>query len=130
MSALPDSTATRGGSIPNYRSGLERTVVANLKRRGHEFSYETLKLPYVIPHVYNPDLIFPNGLIVEIKGRFMKGDAAKMIAVKKAHPHLDIRFLFSNAEAKIPGQKGTYAQWCLKHGFQFCSETIPEDWLK
>lgn len=117
-------------SIPNFKSGFERTIAANLKRRKVPFKYESLKLPYVIPHTYHPDFILDNGVIVEAKGRFRPGDTAKMRAVKAAHPELDIRFCFMEAHKKIPGQKTTYAQWAERHGFPWCDGEIPEDWTK
>lgn len=131
MSVQPVNTITPGSSIPsNFKSGFERTIATNLKNRGITFEYESLKLPYVINHNYHPDFIFPNGVIVEAKGRFMKGDTAKMRAVKYQHPDLDIRFCFMAPHQKIPGQKTTYAQWAERHGFPWCDSEIPEDWTK
>ena len=84
----------------------------------------------MVHHDYNPDFIFPNGVIVEAKGRFMKGDAQKMLAVKKQHPELDIRFCFMYPHRQIPGQKNTYAQWAERNGFMWCDSTIPDEWVK
>ena len=111
------------------RSGFERTVAAQLKRAKVSFKYETLTLPYVISHVYKPDFILSNGIIIEVKGYFRPGDIAKMRAVKAAHPDLDIRFLFMDAHKKIPGQKQTHAQWAERHGFPWASEVVPDEWL-
>ena len=93
------------------------------------WGYETMKIPYSINHVYNPDFILDNGIIIEAKGRFRPGDVAKMRAVKAQHPHLDIRFVFMAAHNKIPGQKSTYAQWAERHGFPWADGVIPEEWL-
>lgn len=112
------------------RSGFERALAHQLKQAKCSFEYETMKLPYVIAHVYNPDFILDNGIIIEAKGRFMKGDTAKMKAVKAAHPDLDIRFVFMDAQKKISGQKTTHAQWAERHGFPWASERIPQEWLK
>lgn len=113
------------------RSGFERTLAASLKKRKVAFEYETLKLPYTISHSYSPDFILANGVIVEAKGHFRRGagEAAKMIAVKKAHPDLDIRIVFYDAHAKISGQKQTYAQWAERNGFVWAHEEIPDEWL-
>jgi hypothetical protein len=112
------------------RSGLERTVAAQLKRAKVKFEYETLKLPYTIKHTYHPDFMLENGVIIEVKGVFRDGDIPKMRAVKDQFPDLDIRFLFADANKKIPGQKQTHGQWAERHGFPYASEVIPEDWYK
>lgn len=116
--------------MPNYRSGFERTLATSLKARGVSFEYETLKLPYTISHTYSPDIILANGVIVEAKGRFMKGETAKMKAVKAAHLHLDLRLCFMNAHAKIPGQKQTHAEWADRNGFLWSDGVIPDDWTQ
>lgn len=113
------------------RSGFERTLAASLKKRKVKFEYETLKLPYAQYHVYKPDFVLANGVIVEAKGHFRRGagEAAKMIAVRDQHPNLDIRFVFYDAHARISGQKQTYAQWATKNGFMWAHEEIPDEWL-
>ena len=114
----------------NFRSGFERTLATQLKRSKVACEYESLKLPYVIEHVYNPDFILGNGIIIEAKGRFRtSAEPAKMKAVKQHHPDLDIRFVFMDAHQKLPGQKSTYAQWAERHGFKWASGSIPEEWL-
>lgn len=117
----------------NFKSGFERTLSTQLKRRGVCWEYETLKLPYKINHVYNPDFIVTTEsgrqIIIEAKGRFRPGDVAKMRAVKAQHPHLDIRFVFMAAHNNIPGQKGTYAKWAERHGFPWADGSIPEEWF-
>lgn len=114
------------------RSGFERTLAQSLTKRKVKFGYETLKLPYTLSHFYKPDFILDNGIIIEAKGQFRPGKAegSKMIAVRDQHPHLDIRFVFYNAHAKIGGQKQTYAQWAEKNGFIWAHEEIPDEWLK
>lgn len=112
------------------RSGWERTLAADLKKRKVAFQYETMKVPYVIHHQYNPDFILDNGIIIEAKGYFRPGDVAKMRAVKAQNPHLDIRFVFMDAQKRIPGQKQSHAAWCDRHGFPWASGCIPEEWTK
>ena len=41
-----------------------------------------------------------NGIIIETKGRFTAADRRKHLLVRKQHPHLDIRFVFENSNAK------------------------------
>ena len=114
--------------MSNFRSAFERNIAEDLKRRKVNFEYETLKLPYTISHTYHPDFILDNGIIVEAKGRFMKGDVPKMRAIKAQYPELDIRFVFYDAHGKIPGQKTTYAQWAERHGFGWADGYIPQEW--
>lgn len=115
------------------RSGLEESVCAQLKAAGIEYEYETLKLKYIRPaseHVYTPDILLPNGLIIELKGRFLPADRMKHLMVKKSNPELDIRFVFSNSNARISkASKTTYAMWCRKNGYLYADKTIPEEWI-
>ena len=116
-----------------FRSGLEERVAEQLDQLGIEYTYEKVKLKYIKPasqHVYTPDFVLANGIIVETKGRFLAPDRQKHILVKKHNPDLDIRFVFSNSNARISkASKTTYAMWCRKHGYLFADKTIPEEWL-
>jgi hypothetical protein len=116
-----------------FRSGLEERVAEQLDQLGIEYTYEKVKLKYIKPasqHVYTPDFVLANGIIVETKGRFLAPDRQKHILVKRHNPDLDIRFVFSNSNARISkASKTTYAMWCRKHGYQFADKTIPEEWL-
>lgn len=117
-----------------FRSGLEEKVADQLKKSGVEFGYETTKIKYVVPesvHTYTPDFTFPNGLIVETKGRFVAADRKKHLLIQKQCPDLDIRFVFQNSKNKISkGSKTTYADWATKHGFKYADKEIPDEWLK
>lgn len=120
--------------LHGVRSGLEDKVCQDLKNRGVEYEYESVKLRYTRPaseHTYTPDIVLPNKVILELKGRLTVQDRQKMILVKKQHSDLDIRFVFSNSRTKISkGSKTTYADWCIKNGFPYCDKIVPEDWLK
>lgn len=113
------------------RSGFERTLVMQLKKAGVRFQYESDKLPYVIEHTYIPDFKLSNGIYIEAKGKLDQQTRAKMIAVKKAHPHLDIRFVFMRGENKLSKRSNTtYLSWAEKHGFPAADGVIPDEWLK
>ena len=116
-----------------FRSGLEERIAQYLTSKGVKFSFETLKVPYVKPetkHVYSPDFILDNGIIIETKGRWLLDDRKKHLLIRKQHPNLDIRILFQNANAKISkGSKTSYADFCDKHGIPYAHRTIPEEWL-
>ena len=90
-----------------------------------EAIYESVKLPYIRPARkvnYTPDWPLPNGIIVETKGRFTAADRTKHLLVKRAHPHLDIRFIFYNNPETTKLSKASrtsVADWCRKNGYQF-----------
>lgn len=115
-----------------YRSGLEETVGKELTEAGVDYEYESIKIEWVDHKVrkYTPDFILPNGIIVETKGRFVASDRRKHLEIKKQHPEVDIRFVFSNANNKLnKGSKTTYAMWCEQKGFLWAVKSIPKEWL-
>lgn len=116
-----------------YRSGLEYKLSLYLKKNKCGYSYESIKIEWedLAYRTYTPDFILYNGIIIETKGRFLAADRRKHLAIKKQHPTLDIRFVFTNSRARLrKGAKSTYAQWCIKYGFRYYDRIIPEDWLK
>ena len=86
-----------------YRSGLEDDIAKDLKDRGVEFEYEKLKVQWQLIEnkTYTPDFKLPNGIIIESKGRFVAADRKKHLVIKRQHPFLDIRFVFSNSRSKL-----------------------------
>lgn len=116
-----------------YRSGLEETVATQLSKLGVDAQYESFKIKYRVEEdrSYTPDFILPNGVIVETKGRFVAADRKKHLLIKKQHPELDIRFVFTNSRNKISkGSKTSYADWCNKHGFIYADKEIPLEWIR
>ena len=113
------------------RSTLEKEVAAILNRLKLDYTYEEDKLPYVIEHKYIPDFRVGD-VYLECKGWFKSTDRRKMLAVKKSHPDLDIRFVFQSPYNKLSKRsKTTYAMWAEKHNFPWCaSYAIPISWLK
>lgn len=129
------STSVRQRAIAEgYRSGLEEITAEHLTSLGIPYEYEKLVIDYVDPaknRKYTPDFKLNNGIIVETKGRFLTADRQKHIQIKKQHPHLDIRFVFSNPNTKLSKlSKTTYAMWCVKNGFLYANKMIPGEWLK
>ena len=116
-----------------YRSGLELKVSEYLKERNINYGYESIKIEWedLAYRTYTPDFVLDNGIIIETKGLFTAADRRKHVAIKKQHPKLDIRFVFTNSNSKLrKGAKSTYAEWCIKKGFRYYDRIIPEDWLK
>ena len=115
-----------------YRSGLEDVISEDLKKRGVDFGYETVKIKWQLieSKTYTPDFILPNGVIIECKGRFVLDDRKKHLKVREQNPELDIRFVFSNSRNKIrKGSKTTYAMWCEKNNFLYADKRIPDEWI-
>lgn len=136
-------TAKQVGIKYGFRSGLEKRTAEALTKVGVSFAFEEEKIEYEKPArqaKYTPDFIIssrPCGtpkrvpLIVETKGRFLTADRQKHLLIKRQHPELDIRFVFSNPNQRISKQsKTTYAAWCEKHGFQYAKEVVPRSWLE
>ncbi len=126
-------TAKQAAMKHGYRSGLEERIAEQLDKLGVEYQYEEVKLKYIKPaseHIYTPDFVLPNGIIVETKGRFLMADRQKHILVRKHNPTLDIRFVFSNSNARISKtSRTTYAAWCIKNNFKYADKVIPEEWI-
>lgn len=118
-----------------YRSGFEKKVMDYLEERGVTYKYESRRVRYLIPeskHYYTPDIELPNGILVEVKGKFDPDARQKMALVLEQNPDLDIRMLFM-VDNKISKQSKTrYSDWCTKRGIKFAvskSGHIPEAWL-
>jgi len=117
-----------------YKSNSEYDAAQQLHKLKIDFEYERDKLEYVWTEnkSYTPDFFLFNGIILEVKGRFMVEDRKKHLFIKKQYPHLDIRFVFDNPYRKLyKGGRMTYADWCDKYGYKFCklNDGIPKDWL-
>lgn len=119
--------------INNYRSKFEQKVAANLRERKIKFDYETEKLPFTQPaskHIYTPDFILPNGIIVEVKGKFDNASRKKMaIVCKEYEGKKDIRMLFMRDQPLQKGAKQTYGEWCDSKGIKWAVGEVPDDWL-
>lgn len=105
---------------------FEAEVASQIKRAKAKFSYETEKIPYVLARHYIPDFIIQTKygkIYIECKGYFRPEHKAKMAAVKRQHPELDIRMLFQVYRLKD-------VKWAEKHGFKYAVKDIPKEWFK
>jgi hypothetical protein len=122
------------GVVMGYRSGLEKLNQDNLKEKGINYEYESLKIPFLEPtkrRHYTPDFFLPNGIIIETKGRFLSKDRLKHLYIKDQHPNLEIRFVFSKGSTLIyKGSKTTNAKWAEKYGFKWAEKLIPDEWIR
>lgn len=129
----PKQSASRAGFTRGHRSGLEDKAADQLKAHGVEGVYETVVIRYERPAAkcrYTPDFPLPNAIIVETKGRFLSADRQKHKWIKSQHPGLDIRFVFSNAKARLNKRSNTtYGDWCDEYGFKWADKIIPVEWI-
>ena len=114
--------------MTEFRSKFERTVWQT-SLKGSYARYEALRIPFLKVHVYKPDWVLPNGIIIEAKGNFTSFDRAKHLLVKKFHPKLDIRFVFSFDNKVHKSSATRYSDWCDKHGFKYAFKTVPHEWI-
>lgn len=123
----------RRARAEGYRSGLEVAVARQLEAAGIQFGYETLTIPFEQPQKkrkYKPDIVLPNGIVVELKGRFVTADRQKHLMVKEQFPDLDVRLVFSNPNQRISKQsKTTYAVWAESKGFKYAKVSVPVAWI-
>jgi hypothetical protein len=121
--------------VSTYKSGLEATNATRIAEvlGPSAVQYETAKIRFTQPakpRTYTPDFPLPNGIVIETKGLFSPEDRKKMVMVVNEHPGLDIRFVFTNPNAKLyKGSPTTYADWCVNNGFPYAKKEIPLDWL-
>lgn len=120
-----------------FRSGLEKRISEQIIQAGIKLQYETEQISYTVPARqarYTPDFKLPKPggfFFVETKGIWAVQDRQKHLLIKDQFPDLDIRFVFSNENAKLyKGSPTSYAMYCQKHGFQYAHKVIPEDWLE
>jgi len=119
--------------IKGFRSGLEEDIYIQLRKARIKHEYEKVKISYIIPssnHIYTPDFVLENGIIVETKGRWVLEGRKKITLIKRQHPNLDLRMVFNYSKAKIrKGSKTTYASICEKLGIPYSDKEIPTEWL-
>lgn len=120
-----------------YRSGLEQQISGELEAAGLPVNYETQKIDFIWPQrpaKYTPDFWVATkngGFFIETKGRWCVEDRQKHLIIRDQCPDVEIRFIFSNANAPLyKGSKTSYAQFCERHGFKYAHKSIPAEWLK
>lgn len=109
------------------RNKFEQKLQNQLKKSGVEFAYESERIPYILKYNYIPDwpVVTKSGkkIYIEAKGHFRPEAKAKMRAVKKLHPELDIRLVFYSFNKK-------YIAWAVKNQFPWAVGEIPPTWLE
>lgn len=108
------------------RNKFEQKLVHQCAKTGIKFEYESKRIPYVRYHVYIPDITLHTELgevLIEAKGYFRPEHRAKMAAVKKQYPNLDIRLVFYRSSKKD-------IKWAEKNGFIYAIGEIPKLWFE
>jgi hypothetical protein len=108
------------------RNKFEIKVYKSLKRQKVKFTYETVKIPYVLAKHYIPDFIIQTRLgkiYLECKGYLRPEDKAKLVAVKRQNPALDIRLLFYSSNKRN-------IRWAEKVGIRYAIDKVPLEWLE
>lgn len=131
------------------RSKFEKRIAKQLDSMGVNYEYEAYSYEYDEPlrknraHCgdcgsiyllrtgwYTPDFFLDNGVVIEAKGRFTAFDRRKQLAVRDAHPDLDIKLLFM-ADNKIHKRSETrYSDWCMENNFDFDFKEVPKRWTQ
>ena len=112
--------------MTKLRNKFEQKLDKQLKKAKVDYDYECAVIPYILNRLYIPDFVVstPGGLLyIEAKGHLRREDRAKLTAVKKQHPELDLRIVFYSKNIK-------YIRWADKIGFKWAISNIPKDWLK
>ena len=95
-----------------FKSGLEEKVSDLLCELGVDYEYESKSFPYTIQHLYTPDFILPNGVVLETKGYWRPEDRRKVKQVITENPDIDLRMVFQDPYKKISKKsKTTYSKW-------------------
>lgn len=114
-----------------FRSKFEEDIFNSARRSRKSLEHEPHFLSYVMKGSYLPDFLLPNGIYVEAKGYLDAASCKKMKAVKASNPHLDIRFVFQNANGKRNKRaKLRNWEWAERHHFPWAEATIPLSWFK
>ncbi len=106
-----------------FRSQFESRFNEVISHLPVDYTYEKVKVPYVLACNYNPDFVVGD-YFFETKGLFKPADRRKIIAVRDQHPTKTIVLVFQDHTKRIAkNSKTTYAGWCDKNGIQWCTIT-------
>ena len=121
------------------KSKEEVAFATQCDRQGIPWKYESEKLMWSPPlRPYTPDFILPKKsggkMHIEKKSYLRPQDITKMRYVRKQHPEVDIRFVFSRASkplgrVRADGTRGTHGDWATKNGYQWCDGFLPQAWI-
>lgn len=117
---MPKKKTTRN----KFESGIQKQLKKKFKKV--KVLYEAVKIPYTIEGNYIPDFILESKLktiYIETKGHFRPEAKRKMVAVKRQHPHLDIRIIFYSKKLRD-------IRWAERYGFPYAIGDVPQEWVE
>lgn len=107
---------------------------------GIPWLYESEKFQWAPPfRKYTPDFSFSKKaggkMHIENKGYLRTQDITKMRNVRKQHPDLDIRFVFSKADKPLgpvrkDGTRQTHGGWAAANGYPYAEKFLPDEWIE
>lgn len=112
-----------------FDSNYEKVVYEDLVERGHTPIYHPFKKEYILNRTYTPDMLLPNNIVIESKGRHhdFHQTCRNIAAFIRQHPELDIRFLWqSNGKWT---QTMRLSDWCKKNNIKCAIGLVPEEWV-
>jgi predicted nuclease of restriction endonuclease-like RecB superfamily len=112
--------------LKRLKNKFEKKIDLQLRKSKLIYEYEPARFAYILARHYIPDFVIvtPNGkLYIELKGYLRPEHKAKIVAVKRQHPEIDLRILFY-----APNKKNI--KWAEKNGIKFAFNIIPKEWLK
>ena len=118
-----------------FASKFERDYAQQLTKLGLQWEYEADSFYWFPnPRIYRPDfkITKDDGTVyyVETKGFFDPNSRAKMAAIKKQFPNIDIRMAFMDPNKKVTKSKTgkTYSSWAEAVGYLWSSFCVPQCW--
>lgn len=129
--------ASRRVSTPTRSLDGKRYYASRMESHVCEAARDLHPGPWPVPHkcrvpyqlIYVPDLILPNGIVVEVKGAFPPEDRRKMLAVRAMWPTMDVRMVFGDPWRRC-GRQVSPQQWCDRHGVTWAAQSVPREWIE
>lgn len=119
-----------GGARRGYKSSMEHRVIEPLLSRGAEYEPCFLRYPAQRLLRYTPDVVLPNGIVVEVKGWFTGKDRTKLRDVRAAYPDLELRMVLATPRAYITQKREqTQSGWCEANGIRWAEQAVPDSWF-
>ena len=92
---------------------------------------------------YQDEAWWAEHFVIESKGQFFSDDRKKHVLIKKQYPMSDVRFIFDRNVRKdgtlgsgsgshsliSKGAKTRISEWCVKNGFLYADNTVPNSWF-
>ncbi len=121
-----------------FKGSFEPQVYKALKYFRNMFKfkmeYESEQLPYTLHRKYNPDFIIKlkdgRKIYIEVKGYLRSDDRAKLLAVKRDNPDIDLRIVFQKNNKLNKRSRTYYSDWAERHDLPFAIGEIPKEWFK